>query len=501
MRDCVSTFPSVTPVASRRDRHRARARRAPHPVDELVPPRRGALRRVRLLVPGHARVRGRPLALRHGLQHEHGAPHACAQDGLRAPRRRRPAHRLHHLPDLPRPHPPRALRARASTGASPRRRSSATRSTAPRELFYADLFDSRNTGCTSALGMPGQRDRHTGCVGAYLVEHDLFDFLLFSLPDNDTYSHKARARRPGAPRSPRPTARSSGIMHVAGGVDAFLEEHAVIVMSDHSQTTVEERVNLADALRRLARAAARRPGADRGRAGGLPVGALGAGLRARRGAPRRAGAAAWWRRSRELEGVDLVVLARGRRGAVVRSRARRAALPPGGELAGPARRGAGRVEGERGGARARRRRRRGDERRLPGRPRAALVGARAARTPATCWSRPRRLRVRRLGRRRPRGRRQPRLAAPRRLARACCCSAASDAPRARAVVAHRRDPAGARPLRCTVGADDRRAPSRAVAERPHAGARARARRPAQAAQLGAAGQVLRRRRRPATWST
>ena len=39
--------------------------------------------------------------------------------------------------------------------------------------------------------MPGQRDRHTGCVGAYLVEHDLFDFLLFSLPDNDTYSHKA----------------------------------------------------------------------------------------------------------------------------------------------------------------------------------------------------------------------------------------------------------------------------------------------------------------------
>ena len=33
------------------------------------------------------------------------------------------------------------------------------------ELFYADLFDSRNTGCTSALGMPGQRDQHTGCVG------------------------------------------------------------------------------------------------------------------------------------------------------------------------------------------------------------------------------------------------------------------------------------------------------------------------------------------------
>jgi hypothetical protein len=35
-------------------------------------------------------------------------------------------------------------------------------------------------------------------------------------------------------------------MHVAGGVDAFLEDHAVIVMSDHSQTKVEEPLNLAD---------------------------------------------------------------------------------------------------------------------------------------------------------------------------------------------------------------------------------------------------------------
>jgi hypothetical protein len=37
-------------------------------------------------------------------------------------------------------------------------------------------------------------------------------------------------------------------MHVAGGPDAFLDEHAVIVMSDHSQTSVEDRVNLAGAL-------------------------------------------------------------------------------------------------------------------------------------------------------------------------------------------------------------------------------------------------------------
>jgi hypothetical protein len=114
-----------------------------------------------------------------------------------------------------------------------------------RELFYADLFDSRDTGCTSALGMPGQRDRHTGCVGAYLVEHGLFDFLLFSLPDNDTYSHKVGPD--GQVRSIAEADRAlERIMHVAGGAEAFLEEHAVIVMSDHSQTAVEEGINLSE---------------------------------------------------------------------------------------------------------------------------------------------------------------------------------------------------------------------------------------------------------------
>jgi Type I phosphodiesterase / nucleotide pyrophosphatase len=116
-----------------------------------------------------------------------------------------------------------------------------------RELFYADLFDSRDTGCTSALGLPGQRDRHTGCVGAYLVEHDLFDFLLFSLPDNDTYSHKVGPD--GQVRSIAEADRALGrIMEVAGGPEQFLEDHAVIVMSDHSQTVVEHPINLAGVL-------------------------------------------------------------------------------------------------------------------------------------------------------------------------------------------------------------------------------------------------------------
>jgi hypothetical protein len=117
----------------------------------------------------------------------------------------------------------------------------------PDELFYADLFASRKTDCRSTLGMPGQRDQHTGCVGAYLEENDLYDFLLASLPDNDTYSHK---RGPYAQVTSIASADRAleRIMHAAGGPDEFLDSHAVIVMSDHSQIAVVDQLNLAQAL-------------------------------------------------------------------------------------------------------------------------------------------------------------------------------------------------------------------------------------------------------------
>ena len=38
------------------------------------------------------------------------------------------------------------------------------------------------------------------------------------------------------------------LMHAAGGPQRFLEEHAVIVTSDHSQAIVEERIRLDDAF-------------------------------------------------------------------------------------------------------------------------------------------------------------------------------------------------------------------------------------------------------------
>jgi hypothetical protein len=120
----------------------------------------------------------------------------------------------------------------------------------PRELFYADIFASQRTPCRSTLGMPGVRDRHSGCVGAYMVEHDLFDFMLLSLPDNDWLSH-----RNGPEAQIRSLAAAdlqlAKVMQPAGGIDRFLEDHAVIVMADHSQAPIERSVSLQDELAEL----------------------------------------------------------------------------------------------------------------------------------------------------------------------------------------------------------------------------------------------------------
>ncbi len=133
----------------------------------------------------------------------------------------------------------------------------------PRELFYADIFASRRTGCRSGLGMPGVRDRHSGCVSEYMVEHDLFDFLLLSLPDNDWYSHKhgPDAQLQSIAQADLQLAR---VCEAAGGIDRFLRDHAVIAMADHSQAPVTDTIALQDELADLGvLAPSRTPGAAR----------------------------------------------------------------------------------------------------------------------------------------------------------------------------------------------------------------------------------------------
>jgi hypothetical protein len=117
----------------------------------------------------------------------------------------------------------------------------------PRELFYADIFASRQTGCRSQMGLPGIRDQHAGCVGAWLAARDLYDFLLLSLPDNDTHSHK------NGPHA-QATSIAAADQHIlrvaeaAGGLDRFLESHAVIICADHSHAAVERTIDLRGAF-------------------------------------------------------------------------------------------------------------------------------------------------------------------------------------------------------------------------------------------------------------
>lgn len=113
----------------------------------------------------------------------------------------------------------------------------------PRDLFYADLFASRKTGCRSQLGKPGVRDRHTGCVGSEMVAQDDFDFMLFSLPDNDTWSHK-HGPHAQVDSVAEADAQLQRLADAAGGVDALLDRYGIIVAADHGHALVNQTVDL-----------------------------------------------------------------------------------------------------------------------------------------------------------------------------------------------------------------------------------------------------------------
>jgi hypothetical protein len=118
---------------------------------------------------------------------------------------------------------------------------------APDEFFYGDLYASRPTGCVSNLGRPGTRDEYSACVGEELVREGAYDFLLFALPDNDFYSHRHGPDATVASIAKADT-NFARIVEAGGGIDAFLDQHAVILTSDHAQTAVTEGLPLADIL-------------------------------------------------------------------------------------------------------------------------------------------------------------------------------------------------------------------------------------------------------------
>jgi predicted AlkP superfamily pyrophosphatase or phosphodiesterase len=117
----------------------------------------------------------------------------------------------------------------------------------PDELFYGELYASRKLPCKPTLARPGTRDAYSACVARELVAADGYDFLLFSLPDNDhhTHGHGVDAMRDSISHADH---SFGNLVDAAGGIDAFCESHAVILMADHAQTDVQHEVPVAAAL-------------------------------------------------------------------------------------------------------------------------------------------------------------------------------------------------------------------------------------------------------------
>jgi hypothetical protein len=117
----------------------------------------------------------------------------------------------------------------------------------PDELFYGELYASRRVPCRPTLARPGTRDEYSACVGKELVAKDLFDFLLFSLPDNDYHSHRFGPGESLA--SIRHADRClAELVEEAGGMDAFLVDHALLLVADHAQTGVEHAYPVSELL-------------------------------------------------------------------------------------------------------------------------------------------------------------------------------------------------------------------------------------------------------------
>jgi Type I phosphodiesterase / nucleotide pyrophosphatase len=116
----------------------------------------------------------------------------------------------------------------------------------PADLFYGDLYASRKVPCRST-SIPGNRDGYAACCAAELMREDLYDFLLLSLPDNDHYSHQ-HGPEASVESIAAADAAFATFAEEAGSLDEFLATHAVILLADHAQTDVRRGLPLAELL-------------------------------------------------------------------------------------------------------------------------------------------------------------------------------------------------------------------------------------------------------------
>jgi len=91
----------------------------------------------------------------------------------------------------------------------------------PAELFYGELYSSQVVDCRPTLARPGTRDPYSGCVGAHVERNDLYDFMLFSLPDNDHHSHRFGPQET-IPSIARADSHLMELADAAGGIERFI---------------------------------------------------------------------------------------------------------------------------------------------------------------------------------------------------------------------------------------------------------------------------------------
>ena len=120
----------------------------------------------------------------------------------------------------------------------------------PEQFFFYNLFASARTGAPLSFRnrSGGTIDRYATAVGRWLVTREAFDFLLFYLSDYDYASHAA-GPDVALDVLARCDASLGSLVEAAGGLDAFLERYALLVLADHGQTAVHDVARLTEAYR------------------------------------------------------------------------------------------------------------------------------------------------------------------------------------------------------------------------------------------------------------
>jgi hypothetical protein len=117
----------------------------------------------------------------------------------------------------------------------------------PRRFFFYGLFESDRTGAPFAVRSrrAGSVDAYAAAVGRWLVTRDGFDFLAYYLSGYDFASHAAGPDGAAADRALEQADDAIGaLLEAAGGPDEFLERYAVVLLSDHGQTSVGQAARL-----------------------------------------------------------------------------------------------------------------------------------------------------------------------------------------------------------------------------------------------------------------